>query len=332
MKRILSFHVEQWATLQPFRIAGRTFEAFDCAVAELAEGRNVGRGEALGIYYTDDQLPAVVSQLESMRAEIQDGISRESLQSLLKPGGARHCIDMALWDLESRLSGRSAWALAGVAAMPVETVYTIGIEREPEEMAEKAARAPHPLLKVKLDGDRPVERIEAIRKHRPDARLTVDANQGWSFEQLKEVMAPMQKLGVIFIEQPLPRGEDAVLEGYKAPLPLCADESCLHLGELEEASRRYQMINIKLDKCGGLTEGLALAKAARAKNLGLMVGSMGGTSLSMAPAHVLAQFCNFADLDGPLLLRNDRMGGLNYQSGQVIVGPDFCWGTGVSTT
>jgi L-alanine-DL-glutamate epimerase-like enolase superfamily enzyme len=331
MKRVLSFHVERWATLQPFRITGCTFEAFDCVVAELAGGGNVGRGEALGVYYTDDQLPAVFAQLENVRAEIQGGIDREGLQRLLQPGGARHCIDMALWDLESRLAGRSVWALAGTAATPVETVYTIGIEREPEAMAEKAAQAPHPLLKVKLDGDRPVERIEAIRKRRPDARLTVDANQGWSFEQLKEVAAPMRKLGVSFIEQPLPRGEDAALDGYKAPLPLCADESCLHLGELEEASRRYQMINIKLDKCGGLTEGLALARAARAKNLGLMVGCMGGTSLSMAPAHVLAQFCDFADLDSPLLLKNDRLGGFDYQSGQVTVGPGFCWGTGDST-
>jgi len=332
MKRILSFHVEQWATLQPFRITGRTFETFDCVVAGLAENGNVGRGEALGVYYTDDQLPAIAAQLESVRAEIQGGIGREALQSLLKPGGARHCIDMALWDLESRLSGKSAWALAGTTAAPVETVYTIGLEREPEAMAEKAARAPHPLLKVKLDGDRPVERIEAIRKRRPDARLTVDANQGWSFEQLREVAVPLRKLGVVFIEQPLPRGEDAALEGYEAPLPLCADESCLHLGELEEASRRYRMINIKLDKCGGLTEGLALAKAARAKNLGLMVGCMGGTSLSMAPAHVLAQFCDFVDLDSPLLLKNDRLGGFNYRSGQAIIGPDFCWGTGDSTT
>jgi L-alanine-DL-glutamate epimerase-like enolase superfamily enzyme len=330
MDRVLSFHVEQWATAQPFRIAGRTFGTFDCVVAELAEDGNVGRGEALGVFYIDDQLPAVVAQLESVRTEIQRGINREDLQSLLKPGGARHCLDMALWDLESRRLGKSAWTLAGVAAAPVETVYTIGLEREPEAMAEKAAKAPHPLLKVKLDSDRPVERIEAIRKRCPDARLTVDANQGWSFEQLQEVAEPMRKLGVIFIEQPLPRGEDEVLEDYKVSLPLCADESCQHLGELDVASRRYQMINIKLDKCGGLTEGLALAKAARANNLGLMVGCMGGTSLSMAPAHVLAQLCDFVDLDSPLLLKNDRMGGLVYRAGQAVPGPDFCWGTGGS--
>lgn len=331
MQRTFSFHIEQWATRQPFRIAGRSFETFDCVVAELVEDGNVGRGEALGIFYADDPLSAVVAQLENVRTEVRNGIRRGDLQSLLHPGGARHCIDMALWDLESKVSGQSVWDLAGVTAAPVETVYTIGIEHEPEAMADKAARAPHPLLKVKLDGNQPVERIEAIRKRRPDARLTVDANQAWSFEQLREVAAPLQKLGVIFIEQPLPRGDDAALEGYPSPLPLCADESCLHLGELEQASRRYQMINIKLDKCGGLTEGLALAQAAREKGLGLMVGCMGGTSLSMAPAHVLAQLCDFVDLDSPLLLKNDRMGGFNYQSGQVIAGPDLCWGTGVST-
>lgn len=332
MNRALSFHVEQWATARPFRIAGRAFDTFDCAVAELAEGGSVGRGEALGVFYTDDQLPAVVAQLESLRAEILRGIGRDDLRCLLAPGGARHCLDMAFWDLESGLSGKSVWTLAGTTASPVETVYTIGLEPEPEAMAEKAASAPHPLLKVKLDGDRPVQRIEAIRRRRPDARLTVDANQGWSFDQLKEVAADMRKLGVLFIEQPLPRGGDAALEGYRAPLPLCADESCLHLGELEEVARRYQMINIKLDKCGGLTEGLLLARAARAKNLGLMVGSMGGTSLAMAPAHVLAQFCDFADLDGPLMLKNDRMGGLVYRAGQAAPGQDFCWGTGGSTT
>jgi L-Ala-D/L-Glu epimerase len=326
VKRAFSFHVEQWATANPFRIAGRSFASFDCAVLELAEQGRVGRGEALGVFYAGDELPAVLAQLESVRADVEDGIDRESLRRLLQPGGARHGIDAALWDLEAKLSGKSAWALAGASAGPVETVYTVGLEPEPEAMGEKAKLAAHPLLKVKLDGDRPVERIEAIRRRRPDARLMVDANQSWSFEQLKEVSGPMRRLGVIFIEQPLSREEDALLEGYKAPLPLCADESCLHLGELDQVSRRYQMINIKLDKCGGLTEGLALAKAAKAKNLGLMVGSMGGTSLSMAPAHVLAHRCDFADIDGPLLLKNDRVGGFNYRFGQVSLGPAFCWG------
>lgn len=326
MRRLFSFHVEQWATARPFRIAGRTFETFDSAVVELAEDRCVGRGEALGVFYTGDQLPAVIEQLEGVRSEIEDGLTREALQGLLQPGGARHGIDAALWELEAKRSGRSVWSLVGVSPRALETVYTIGLETEPEAMAAIAAQVPHVLLKVKLDGDRPVERIELIRKRRPDARLTVDANQGWSFEQLKEVAAPMQKLGVIFIEQPLPRGKDEMLEGYDAPLPLCADESCLHLGELEQAARRYQMINIKLDKCGGLTEGLELARAARERSLGLMVGSMGGTSLAMAPAHVLAQFCDFVDIDGPLILKNDRAGGFDYAAGLVSAGRGFCWG------
>lgn len=326
MKRIFSFHSERWLAATPFRITNRSFEAFDCAVVELAQDGRIGRGEALGVYYTNDQPAVVLSQLESVRAQVESGIGREALLDLLPPGGARHALDAALWDLHAKLSGTSAWALAGVAAGPVETVHTIGLEEEPDAMGDKAARDTHPLLKVKLDGDRPVERIEAIRSRRPEARLVVDANQGWSFEQLQEVAAPMRKLGVLFIEQPLPRGRDEALEYYRSPLPLCADESCLHLGELEQASRRYQMINIKLDKCGGLTEGLALARAARAKNLGLMVGCMGGTSLSMAPAHVLAQCCDFVDIDGPMLLRNDRAGGFDYQAAHVAVGPGFCWG------
>jgi L-alanine-DL-glutamate epimerase-like enolase superfamily enzyme len=331
MKRIFSFHSEQWATAAPFRITGRIFEAFDCAVVELAEDGKTGRGEALGIYYTGDQPTVVLSQLESAREAIEAGIGRAALSDLLPPGGARHAIDAALWDLEAKLSGRSAWDIAGLAAEPVETVHTIGLEEEPEAMGEKAARTSHPLLKVKLDDELPVEKIEAIRRRRPDARLLVDANQGWSFEQLKEVATPLQKLGVLFIEQPLRRGKDEMLEGYRAPLPLCADESCLHLGELEQVSRRYQMINIKLDKCGGLTAGLALAEAARKKNLGVMVGCMGGTSLSMAPAHVLAQRCDFVDIDGPMLLKNDRLGGFDYRSGRVAVGPEFCWGTAGAT-
>jgi L-alanine-DL-glutamate epimerase-like enolase superfamily enzyme len=326
MKRTFSYHYEQWATSSPFRITGRSFEAFDCAVVELAGDGFSGRGEGLGVYYTDDQIAVVLAQLERVGGRVQDGVGRAELLHLLPPGGARNAIDAALWDLEAKVAGKTAWDLAGVADRPVETVCTIGIESEPEAMGEKAARAPHPLLKVKLDGDRPVERIEVIRKRRPDARIVVDANQGWTFDQLKDVAGPMHRLGVLFIEQPLPRGKDECLEGFAAPLPLCADESCLHLGELDAAALRYQMINIKLDKCGGLTAGFALARAARARSLGLMVGCMGGTSLAMAPAHVLAQVCDFADIDGPLLLKNDRLGGFRYESGRVTPGSGFCWG------
>lgn len=326
MSRGFSFHRESWTAAAPFRITGKTWLEFDSIVVEISDGAYIGRGEALGVYYNDDSVETMPAQFEAVRGEIERGADRLTLLRLLPPGGARNAIDAALWDLQARQDRTSAWTLAGVRADPVETVYTVGIEAEPEAMGDKALRAPYPLLKIKLDGDRPVERVSAIRRQRPDARLVVDANQGWSFEQLKAVAGAMHELGVLFIEQPLPRGGDAALEGYRAPLPLCADESCLHLGELDQAARRYQMINIKLDKCGGLTEGLALARAARERGMGLMVGCMGGTSMAVAPAHVLAQLCDFVDIDGPLLLKNDRLGGFSFAGGKVTPPAGFCWG------
>ncbi|HQR49190.1 MAG TPA: enolase C-terminal domain-like protein, partial [Steroidobacteraceae bacterium] len=248
-------------------------------------------------------------------------------QSLLPPGGARNALDCALWDLEAKSSGRTIWQLTGVEPREVETVYTISIESTPALMAEHAASAQDcPLLKVKLDGQQPIERMTAIRRTRPDARLVVDANQGWTFDQLQKVAPAFAELGVLMIEQPLPRGGDAALEGYRSPVPLCADESCLHAAELDLAARRYQMINIKLDKTGGLTHALELARAARARGLGLMVGSMGGTSLAMAPSFVLGCLTDFADIDGPLLLKRDRLPGMRYSAGKVSVfGPEV-WG------
>ncbi|HEY0975793.1 MAG TPA: dipeptide epimerase [Solimonas sp.] len=326
MKRHFSVHREAWAAAAPFRITGRTYLEFNTVVVELGVDAHVGRGEAMPIHYLGDSVEAMCESLEGIRAELEAGADREALLRLLPPGGARNAVDAALWDLEARTQGRPAWELAQTGAKPVETVYTIGIESEPEAMGEKAANAPYPLLKIKLDGDRPVERVAAIRRRRPDARLVVDANQGWTFEQLKAVAAPLKDLGVLFIEQPLPRGHDAMLASYTAPLLLCADESCQHLEELEPVAERYQMINIKLDKCGGLTAGLALVKAARTRKMGVMVGCMGGTSLGVAPAFLLAQLCDFVDIDAPLLLKADRPNGLEYRQGQVSIPAGCCWG------
>ena len=204
---------------------------------------------------------------------------------------------------------------------------TIGLEVTPEAMAAKAAAVPdHPLLKVKLDADQPVERMRAIRAARPDARLVIDANQGWSLALLREIAPPLRELGVEMIEQPLPRGGDAELEGYASPIPLSADESCLDLSELDDASRRYAMINVKLDKCGGLTAGLALAREARRRGLGLMVGSMCGSSLAMAPTYVMGLACDFHDLDGALLCRYDRPHGLAVERGVVQPPSPLLWG------
>ena len=332
MTRKVSIHTESWLAIIPFRIANFSWDDFPCVVCEIEQDGLIGRGEGLGVYYLDETPKSMAAEIEAVAAEIAAGADREALLELLPPGGARMAVDAALWDLEAQLGGRSAWQMAGVEEAPIETVFTIGLEDTPEEMAAKATAASDiSLFKVKLNNDRPVERIAAIREARPNVRLVVDVNQGWTFKELRQHAPKLADLGVSMIEQPLPRGGDKELEFYEPPLPLCSDESCLHLGELDEAIERYQMINIKLDKTGGLTHGLQLADAAREAGLRLMVGCMGGTSLAMAPHHVIAQLCDFVDIDGPLLIRNDRLGGLHYDKGTVTLPERPFWGQPLSS-
>jgi len=322
-----SAHIERWPAIRPFRITGNVWETFDSVVVEVSRDGKIGRGEALGVYYLDETMDLLMAQIEAIAGRTRAGIDRTELQGLLPAGGARNAIDCALWDLDAKCSGRSVWDLAAVTAKPLETVFTIGLEATPSEMAEKATAATsHSLLKVKLDADLPLERLRAIRAARPDARIVVDANQAWTFAELQRLAPPFAELRVQMIEQPLPRGGDAALEGFRSPVPLCADESCLHLGELEQAAARYQMINIKLDKTGGLTHALELARAARARGLGLMVGCMAGGSLAMAPTFVVGCLCDLVDIDGPLLQKADRLPGIDYAGGRVSVfGPEV-WG------
>lgn len=323
----LSLHAERWPTLTPFRITGTVFNAFDSVVVELAHEGFSGRGEALGVWYLQESTERMLAQIEAQAATLERGIDRRSLQLLLPPGGARNALDCAMWDLEAKALQSSIWALTGIAPRPLATVFTIGIEASPAAMADKAAAATsHPLLKVKLDGEEPLQRMRSIRAARPDARIVVDANQGWTLGQLHELAPAMAALGVEMIEQPLPRGADAGLEGFRSPVPLCADESCQHLGELDQAAQRYQMINIKLDKAGGLTHGLALAAAARERGMGVMVGCMGGNSLAMAPAFVLGCIADLVDIDGPLLQRRDRLNGLRYADGRADPPQPGLWG------
>jgi len=327
VKRQVSAHLENWMALIPFRIARQTSDDFPCVVCEIGQDGRIGRGEALGVYYLGETEKSMLAQLDSIAGDLAGGAGRQELLELLPPGGARCAADAALWDLEAQLSGTSAWNTAGVAPDPVETVFTIGLEAEPEEMGARAAAAADlTLFKIKLNNDRPVERVAAIRDARPDSRLVVDVNEAWNFEQLKEVAPELAALDVKMIEQPLPRGKDSELEDYASPLPLCADESCQDTTDLDDLVPRYQMINIKLDKTGGLTHGLELAQAARTKGLGLMVGCMGGTSLCMAPIHVLAQLADFVDIDGPLLLKHDRLGGFDYDRGMVSLPDKRFWG------
>lgn len=322
-----SIHIEDWELTAPFRIAGNEWVNSRCLVVQLGEDGFIGRGEAQGVFYMDETAESIFSQAHAVAGEIRKGVSREELQQFMPAGGARNAIDCALWDLECKKAGKSIWQLTGIDPKPVTTVFTIGLESTPAAMAAKAAAATDaPILKIKLDGHMPYEKLAAIRAARPDAELVVDANQGWSFDLLKEVIPKCVHLDLGMIEQPLARGTDAMLDDFESPITLAADESCLHSGELEENAGRYDMINIKLDKTGGLTEALQLAKAARERGLKLMVGNMVGTSLSMAPSFVVAQLCDFVDIDGPLLLKYDQPRGLIYDNGVVRGFDSRLWG------
>lgn len=323
----LSVHLETWDLKQPFRITGERLDAAVALIVQVADDVHVGRGEGEGVPYLGETPQRMLEQVRTVEQAVRRGAGREDLLGLLPPGGARNAVDCALWDLEAKRSGESIWALTGISPRPVATVFTIGIEDTPEAMAAKAANAPdYPILKIKLDGDEPLARLRAIHGARPDAALVVDANQGWTLDLLREIVPACVDLKVNMIEQPLPRGQDAALEHFDSPIVLAADESCQDTSELDAVAARYDMINIKLDKTGGLTEALHLAKAARACGKQLMVGNMVGTSLAMAPAFVVAQLCDFVDIDGPLLLRYDHPNGLRYSAGTVEVFDRDFWG------
>lgn len=322
----LSAHIENWAADRPFRIAGREWLSFDSVVVELSKDDVVGRGEALGVFYCGETAATIAAEIELHAQRIEAATNRHDLQRLLPPGGARNAVDCAMWDLEAKSSKKRIWELTGIAPKPLQSVYTISLDT-PEHMARHAAEAAdYALLKIKLNGEQPLECVQAIRAARPDARLVVDANQGWSFAMLERIAPELADLGVEMIEQPLPRGADQQLEGFRSPVVLGADESCLHAGELDGAAARYQMINIKLDKTGGLTHALELARAVRARGLKLMVGCMGGSSLAMSPSFVVGCIADLVDIDGPLLLKRDRLPGMRYAQGLVQPPDSTLWG------
>lgn len=326
-KRTLNVRLERWEPKAPFRIAGRTFSGADLVVCEIGEQGVMGRGEAAGVFYTGEDATIIEAQIAAYASEITGGIGQHELLERMDPGGARNAIDAALWDLQAQLTRRTVWDLVGLPAQPVTTAFTISLESSPEAMAEKALAAlDRSFLKIKLDSDGPIERVTAIRQVRPDAKLVADVNGSWTFEQLKEWAPQMKRLGLDLLEQPLSRGDDESLATYESPVPLFADESCLDLSELPQAADRYEGIVIKLDKTGGLTEALQLARAAKAQGLKTMVGCMLGTSLAMAPAHVLAQLCDLVDIDAPLLFAEDRPKGLIYTRSTVSVPDSSLWG------
>lgn len=305
----------------PFRITGYTFETTNAVWVTLDDGEFVGRGEGVGVYYLNETVESMTGQIETIRKDIEAGTSRETLQQLLPPGGARNAIDCAIWDLEAKRSQSDVFALSGIESNSVQTVATIGIGSD-EFMSMRARDFnEYQNLKIKLDAERPVERVQIVREARPDAKLIIDANQAWDRKLLESVLPELSKLGVEMIEQPVARGNDKDLTGIDSPIPLGADESCLSLSEYSGIAPYYQVINIKLDKCGGLTEALEIARMAKTDGKRLMVGNMTGTSLSMAPAFVIAQLCEFVDIDGPLLLKQDIDFGLQFQAGGWVSAP-----------
>lgn len=327
MTRQVSLRREYWRMHAPFKITGHLFTELDCVVVEIAENGSVGHGEAAGVYYLNDTAALALEQIEAILPDLRNGLDRIALQTLLPPGGARNAVDCALWDLECKLAGQTIWQKTSLQPKALTTCQTIGVLPTPEDTGKAAAAlAGYKLLKLKLDSDRPIDRVRAVRAARPDARIIVDANQGLTLPLLQECLPEFAKCEIEMIEQPLPRGEDAALEGMPRQVPICADESCLHRGELEAAAKRYDMINIKLDKAGGLTEGLALADEVLARGLDVMVGNMLGTSLAMAPAFVVSLKARIADLDGPVALRSDHINGMVYRQGVVEPFSSALWG------
>lgn len=306
---------------QPFVITGHTFHHLNAIWVSLDDQGHIGRGEGVGMYYLNETPETMKAELESVRPAIESGASKEDLQYLLPPGGARNALDCALWDLECKTQGRSVWDMLGITPLPLVTVATVGLGSPPEMSAKAAHFADYPLLKIKLDGKEPLSKLNAIRDARPDATLVVDVNEGWTFEDLITYLPELERLSVALVEQPLPRANDEALRGFSSPIPLGGDESCRNLTEFEGAADKYDVINIKLDKCGGLTEALRMVELAKAQGKDLMVGNMTGTSLSMAPSHVVGQFCRFVDIDGPLLLTSDIENGLEFLPGGIVEAP-----------
>src|SRR5579871_2059057 len=318
----LSARIERWPLAQAFTISRGSKTEAVVVVAEIGDGVHLGRGECVPYPRYGETPEQTLAQITAMSDALRRGMSRLALQAAMPAGAARNAIDCALWDLEAKAAGRRIWDLIGTPVpKPLKTAYTISLGT-PDTMAADAAKAAQrPLLKVKLGGDGDVDRIAAVRRAAPNCELVVDANESWSVHNLEPNLAACAANGVTLVEQPLPAGKDELLATIKRPLVVCADESVHDRVSLSTLRGKYDAINIKLDKTGGLTEALAMSDAARALGLRTMVGCMVSTSLSMAPALVIAQQADVIDLDGPLLLARDRDGGLRYD-GSIVHPPD----------
>ncbi|WP_255602199.1 dipeptide epimerase [Glacieibacterium megasporae] len=325
----LEIHRSDLRLKAPFRIAGHIFETSPIVTVTLRENGRTGRGEASGVFFLDDTVDTIIATLEENRRELEAVTSREELRTILPPGGARNAVDCALWELEAARARTPVWALAGLAApRALRTTFTIGADTPEAMAAMSVAYVQAKSIKVKLTGDVDLDlaRVIAIRAARPDAWLGVDGNQGFTRASLDALLPGLVDNGVSLVEQPLARGHDAELEWFNSPIPLAGDESICSLADVAGAVGRFNVVNIKLDKCGGLTEGLLMAAEARRLGLAVMVGTMVGTSLATAPGFVLGQVTDLVDLDGPTFLAEDVSPSVVYANGEIWSGPEV-WGT-----
>ncbi|HEY8566871.1 MAG TPA: N-acetyl-D-Glu racemase DgcA [Beijerinckiaceae bacterium] len=325
--RRLTVTVERFPIAGRFTISRGSRTEAVVVTATVTDGAITGRGECVPYARYGETVEGVAADIAAQEEAVAAGITRQDLQRAMKAGAARNALDCALWDFEAKSAGRRAWDLAGrTAPQPVTTAYTLSLGTPEEMEAAARAAAARPLLKVKLGGEGDPERIAAVRRGAPAATLIVDANEAWYEANLEANLKACQAAGVALIEQPLPASDDGALQGFKSPVPICADESAHDRAGLDHLAGRYQAINVKLDKTGGLTEALALCDEARRRGLSLFIGCMLGTSLGMAPAVLLTGEAAFVDLDGPLLLAKDREPGLTFEGSTILPYSAALWG------
>jgi L-Ala-D/L-Glu epimerase len=323
----LDIAVERWPIAGTFTISRGSKTEAAIVLCTLSDGVHTGRGECVPYARYGESIDTVCAEIEGLRDALSKGATRDDLASLLHPGAARNAVDCALWDLEAKRHGTSVTSLLGLPALHVlMTAVTVSFG-DAATMA-KAARgfADRPLIKVKVGGENDAERISAVAQAAPSSRIIIDANEGWTNANIVENMLACARAGIVLIEQPLPAGDDAILAEIPHPVPICADESAHGTDDLHTLVGRYDSVNIKLDKTGGLTEALRMHKRARELGFGIMVGCMVGTSLAMAPAVIVAQDADFVDLDGPLILKEDRTPGLEFNGSRVSPPEPALWG------
>jgi L-alanine-DL-glutamate epimerase-like enolase superfamily enzyme len=323
----LSVRIERWPIPGAFAISRGSKTEAVVVVAELSDGTHRGRGESVPYARYGETPDGIVAAIEGFRPALRQGVDCAALQGAMTAGAARNALDCAYWDVNAKQTGRRAYELAGIRALaPLTTAYTISLSSAAEMAAAAERAAWRPLLKVKLGGGEDRARIAAVRRAAPRAEIIVDANEGWDADNFEQNLAACADAGVTLIEQPLPEGRDDALARIQRPIPVCADESVHDRASLDALTGKYDAVNIKLDKAGGLTEALALAAEAERRGFTIMVGCMVATSLAMAPAMLVAERARLVDLDGPLLLAKDRADGLRYEGSLIYPPEPALWG------